>query len=302
MAEITIERSGMLLRELFALLLEHPEGMRAKAAVTALASRVHLTPYEAGNYESGGRRFDKIIRFATVGLAKAGWLTKSVGVWTVTDAGKEALARFTTPEAFYREAARLYSAWKSAGLDGDAPIAGTVAIPDAEAAGGERTATITFEQAEEQASEEATVFLANRPPYEVQALAAELLRAMGYFVTWEAPKGKDGGIDIIAFRDPLGAQPPRIKVQVKRTAEAVAVEGLRSFLALIGDGDIGLFVSTGGFTRDAREEARRQESRQVTLVDAPEFYGLWARHYEKLSERAKRTFPLRPIWFLAPEE
>lgn len=146
------------------------------------------------------------------------------------------------------------------------------------------------------------VVLLEEHVYEVQALAAELLRAMGYFVTWEAPKGKDGGIDIIAFRDPLGAQPPRIKVQVKRTAEAVAVEGLRSFLALIGDGDIGLFVSTGGFTRDAREEARRQESRQVTLVDAPEFYGLWARHYEKLSERAKRTFPLRPIWFLAPEE
>jgi restriction system protein len=30
---------------------------------------------------------------------------------------------------------------------------------------------------------------------------------------------------------------------------------------------LGLFVATGGFTKDAAEEARTQERRRVTLID-----------------------------------
>jgi uncharacterized protein with gpF-like domain len=54
------------------------------------------------------------------------------------------------------------------------------------------------------------------PPYEFQELVADLLRAMGYHVAWIADAGKDGGIDIVAYNDPLGTRLPRIKVQVKR--------------------------------------------------------------------------------------
>jgi hypothetical protein len=63
----------------------------------------------------------------------------------------------------------------------------------------------------------------------------------------------------------LGIRPPRIKVQVKRKADTVTVEGLRSFMALLNDDDVGLFVTLGGFTKDAAEEARTQEKRKVTL-------------------------------------
>lgn len=38
---------------------------------------------------------------------------------------------------------------------------------------------------------------------------------MGYYIQSVAPRGKDGGIDIVAYTDPLGAKIPRIKVQVK---------------------------------------------------------------------------------------
>ena len=89
-------------------------------------------------------------------------------------------------------------------------------------------------------------------PYELQELVADLLRAMDYHVAWVAPPGKDGGVDVLAFTDPLGTKPPRVKVQVKRQERKVDVEGLRSFMALLGEEDVGLFVNTGGFTRDAR--------------------------------------------------
>jgi hypothetical protein len=42
MAEITVERNGELLRNLFQILLEHPDGLRAGEALAKLRSRVKL--------------------------------------------------------------------------------------------------------------------------------------------------------------------------------------------------------------------------------------------------------------------
>ena len=112
MAEITQHRTGELLRTLFSIVMNQPDGIRAKDALAALADRVALTPYECGTYLNGGRRFEHIVRFATVDTAKAGWLLKNKGTWTVTEAGRAAHARFTEPEAFYREARRLYRIWE----------------------------------------------------------------------------------------------------------------------------------------------------------------------------------------------
>jgi len=50
MAEITRPRTGELLRKLFEILMAAPEGLKAKDALVALASKVQLTPYEAGDY------------------------------------------------------------------------------------------------------------------------------------------------------------------------------------------------------------------------------------------------------------
>jgi len=94
---------------------------------------------------------------------------------------------------------------------------------------------------------------------------------------------------------------PRIKVQVKRQQSTISVEGLRSFMAQLGDDDVGLFVSLGGFTKDAQEEARTQEKRKVTLVDLERLFDLWVEYYHKLTEDARRLLPLRPIYFLSPE-
>jgi restriction system protein len=121
--------------------------------------------------------------------------------------------------------------------------------------------TVTFEQAEEQAWGEIEARLPGLIPYDLQELVAHLLQAMGYHVGWVASLAKDGGVDIMAWTDPLGTRPRRIKVQVKRLGESIRVGEVRSFMALLGDQDVGLFVTTGGFTKDAEAEARDQESR-----------------------------------------
>jgi restriction system protein len=72
-------------------------------------------------------------------------------------------------------------------------------------------------------------------------------------------------------------------------------------MALLGDDDVGLFVTLGGFTKDAAEEARTQEKRRVTLIDLETLFDLWVQHYGKLSDDARSRLPLRPIHFLAPQ-
>lgn len=292
MAEVTMRRTGEFVRKLFEILFEHPEGLQAAKAIDLLSGRVQLSPYEQGEYESGGRRFDKIVRFATVDLVKAGWLLKDKGKWSVTEEGRRAHDKLKDPEVFYKRARQLYAEWKKSQPGEDVE-------PEEEAPG--KQVTVTFEQAEEQAWNEIENHLRGLNPYDLQELVADLLRAMNYHVGWVAPPGKDGGVDIMAWTDPLGTRPPRIKVQVKRLASSIPVGEVRSFMALLGDDDVGLFVTTGAFTKDAEAEARNQESRRVTLIDLHRLVDLWIEYYDRLGEVARRRLPLRPIHFLAPE-
>lgn len=283
MAETSRERVGELLRALFVIVVKEPDGLPAKEAIQRLERSMTLTPYELGEFESGGRRFDKMLRFATVGTVKAGWLLKQKGRWFVTDEGRRALQKFPSGGEFRRESIRLYRQWKQSQPDDEDPEQEDTPV----------TATVTFEEAEERAWNEIQAHLRAIPPYEFQELVGE---------PWIAPPGKDGGVDILAATDPLGTRPPRIKVQVKRyTTGSIPVSDVRAFMALLGDDDVGLFVTTSTFSRDAQEEARGQERRRITLIDLERLIDLWVEHFPKLDETAKRRLPLKAIYFLAPD-
>lgn len=291
----------MFLQKLFAILLEQPDGMRAGQALDKLASQVTLTEYEKGAYQSSdSRRFEIIVRFATVDCVKAGWLVKRRGVWAVTQEGADALKKYSDSGAFYREAVRLYRQWKAERaetLSPDKDLEKDIEKVDVE----EKSGSVTFEQAEEQAWNEVERHLKGMDPYEFQELVADLLRAMGQYVAWVSPPGKDGGIDIVAYPDPLGTKPPRLKVQVKRRADQkVDTQEVQSFSSIITNDDAGLFISTSGFTKDAETLVRR-EHRKIMLIDLERFSELWTQFYDKLSDKARQRFPLTPIYFLTPE-
>ena len=302
MADITRRRTGELLQQLFRILLNRPEGMKAKDALAELAAKSTLSDYEAGVYTDGTRRFEKIARFSTLGPVKAGWFLKTKGTWTISETGKAALKKFSDPEAFIRESDRLYREWSNARPEADSASDGNKCEVALESVADDRDVVETFEFAEEKAWDEIEKHLQGIGPYDLQEMVASLLKAMRYHIAWVSPPGKDKGIDILAFTDPLGTSAPRIKVQVKRHKEKVAVDGLRSFLAVLGDGDVGIFINIGGFTREAEDLARTQEKRRITLLDAEKFFDLWVENYKKLDEGASRRMPLRPIWFLAPVE
>jgi restriction system protein len=293
MPEITPRRRGELLRGVFNILLRHPDGLPAKTILDQLQQLVVPTTFEQTTYPTrpDTRRYEKIVRFATIGPVKAGWLVKDRGHWSLTDEGRSAYERFADPEQFTKEADRLYRQWRR-----EQPEEEDVAV-----AGDSPGAATTLEEAEEAAWAEIEAHLTHMNPYDFQHLGAGLLRGMGYHIAWVSPPGPDKGIDIIAHTDPLGIKGPRIKVQVKRTTEKTTIDGIRSLLALLGDGDVGLFVATGGFTRGAEDEARRQENRRIMLVDLKRLFDLWVEHYDEIPEACRRLLPLKPVYFLVPE-
>lgn len=182
---------------------------------------------------------------------KAGWLIKSGGSWSLTDAGREAYRSFPEPEVFEREAVRGYRAWEKERQPEQEVEEASEAVES----------TGTLEEAQDSAWAEIRAYLTTMPPYDFQRLVGALLKAMGYYVDWIAPPGPDGGIDLIAHTDPLGTTGPRIKVQVKRRdTEKVSAESLRAFMAVLAIRCARRFVRRGDAAR-ARPRTRICRSR-----------------------------------------
>ncbi len=297
MAEITALRSGKFIRFVFKLLLDKTDGLPVKEILENIPQAIELTEFERGYYPSTPNypRYIKIVRFATIPFVKAGWLVKNKGRWFITEEGRQAYQKISDDEKFYKAAYNHYQEWRESRVMEEGI--------EAEIVDESTKISLSLEEVEELAQEQIQLSISNINPYEFQDMVADLLRAMGYYIYWIAPPGKDRGIDVIAYQDAIGATGPRVKVQVKhRPDHPIPVEPLRAFMSVVGVDEIGLFVSTGGFTSDAKEESRSQDKRKITLLDLESFIELWTENYSKLTEEARQRFPLKPIYFPAPIE
>lgn len=72
-------------------------------------------------------------------------------------------------------------------------------------------------------------------------------------------------------------------------------------MANIGQHDSGIFFCTGGFSRDAENYARSQESKRIMLIDSAKLVQLWTDNIPRLNDQAWQRLPLTPIYFLTPE-
>ena len=130
----------------------------------------------------------------------------------------------------------------------------------------------------------------------MQKLVAGLLRAMGYKTRISAV-GPDRGKDIVASPDGFGFESPRIVVEVKhRPSESMGAQEIRSFVGGRHHDDKGLYVSTGGFTKDARYEAERAKV-PVTLIGLDELVEAVIDYYEHMDTEARRLVPLRRVYW-----
>ena len=130
---------------------------------------------------------------------------------------------------------------------------------------------------------------------QMQQVVAAILRAMRYQTT-VSPPGSDRGLDISASPDGLGLEQPRICVEVKHRRGSTGADEIRSFLGGRRPGDTCLYVSTGGFTKDARYEAERANV-PLKLLNMEGLRALFLQHYESLDAAAQAMVPLQRLYW-----
>lgn len=293
--KITLERMGHIMKAVFSEIANQGGEARVKDIVPLVEAKLNLTEYEKEVYEKSGYvRWVANLHFYSIESVKAGYITKSGGKWTLTDAGRKALK--LSDLEFIRSAKGKYLAWKAQqdedGENGDFAENTELIVRQA-----------SYEQAQERAREEIESHIAELSPYDFQELVSELLQAMGYHVPYVAPPGPDGGIDIIAYNDPLGTTTPRIKVQVKhRPTTKVTVKEIREIRGRLNPNqDKAIFFSSGGFAGPAEKEARFS-TEQIELLDLERTIELWCQYYDRVSDQGRKLLPIVKLFFLAPTQ
>ena len=275
------------------ILKDNGKEMPMRDLVAKVEKAVKLDDWARERYEKTGYvRWESILHFFSIDCVKAGYLVKKKGVWYLTPEGDEALK--LGPEKLLDQAGAAYDKWRE-----EHPKVRDEVVEEETPAEGQ---VVSYDDVEQRAIEGLQQYINSKNAYEFQDLVAALLRGMGYYTPFVAPKGRDGGVDIVAYRDPLGTESPRIQVQIKHRQSAATVQEVRQLMGLLQkEGDVGIFVSTAGFTTDGRNAARSSHV-HVELIDLNRFISLWQEFYEKLKEEDKSLLPLRPIYFVAQTE
>lgn len=283
----------------FKILKEAGGEMRGRDVIGKIKEEVLFNDYEKHIFEKTGYvRWESILHFCTIDCVKAGYLRKTKGLWILTKEGEDAIS--LGQEKLYTKAAKIYREW-DAKREKDS-VNDTCSNDDLNGDKIQSQQTI-LEKYEEDARTGLRSFIIAKNPYEFQDLIAALLDAMGYHISNIAQRGPDGGIDIIAYTDPLGTKQPRIIVQVKhRPDDSISSDEIQKLSGTLKrTTDVGIFATSGQFSKPAIKEARGSRE-HIELIDFDRLISLWVEYYEKMTDEQKNMLPLHPVSFLGSNE
>lgn len=186
------------------------------------------------------------LAWARTYLKAEGYLENSSrGVWALTKAGREAVE--LNPQAIVKAVQRKEAA--------------TIPI-------NEGNLVTQSEVVEPTWQTDLLSILRKIEPNAFERLCQRLLRESGFVQVEVTGRTNDGGIDGKGIMK-LGALLSfHVIFQCKRYTGQVGSAALRDFRgAMIGRGDKGLFITTGGFTREAVKEATRDGAPPIELID-----------------------------------
>lgn len=287
----------------FKILKENDGQMRGKEVVDRIRERLDFDEYEMHRLEKTGYvRWESILHFFTVDCLKAGYLRKQKGIWFLTEEGEKAFEQ--GPEKLLETATKKYREWDAKNKENKQKQNNEnedIEIENADDQAQKQEALL--EQFEASALDGIRDFIIEKNPYEFQDMVAVLLKAMGYHIALVAPKGRDGGIDVIAYTDPLGVNSPRIIVQVKHRPEAtISSDDIQRLAGTMKRStDVGIFVTSGGFSTYAITEARSAD-KHIELIHFERFVELWQEYYKNMTDEDKNMLPLHPIYFLGSND
>lgn len=132
----------------------------------------------------------------------------------------------------------------------------------------------------------------SRTTQQFEHVVAAVFRAMGY--TAQVQQGThDLGVDVIAHPDPLGVQPPLLKIQAKSGTGKIGAKEVKELRGLLNQGEKGVLVSLGGFSTDSRHV--QQNDADLVLIDGKRFVALFLEFYDHLDAETRNRFPLQRV-------
>ena len=114
--------------------------------------------------------------------------------------------------------------------------------------------------------------LHNINPYGFERLTKRVLRESGFNEVHVTQKSRDGGIDGFGKFKINGILSFTVAFQCKRYKGSVSADQIRDFRgSLSTDVEKGIFITTGTFTKEAKEEASQTGKKQIELIDGDSF-------------------------------
>lgn len=114
--------------------------------------------------------------------------------------------------------------------------------------------------------------LQNMDPYGFERLSQRLLRECGFTQVSVTKKSGDGGIDGTGKLKINGIVSFNVAFQCKRYKGLVSSGDIRDFRGLLTtDIEKGIFITTGSFSKAAKDEATTPGKKQIDLIDGEEF-------------------------------
>ena len=133
--------------------------------------------------------------------------------------------------------------------------------------------------------EQITDILLNLDPYAFERLAQRLLRECGFSDVVVTKRSGDGGIDGTGKLRIKGIFSFNVAFQCKRYKGQVGAAAIRDFRGSLGTNiEKGVLITTGAFTRSAREEASSEGKRLIDLMDGEELINKMAEYGIGLTE------------------
>ncbi len=144
--------------------------------------------------------------------------------------------------------------------------------------------------------EQLAVILQNMDPYAFERLAQRVLRECGFTQVEVTKKTGDGGIDGTGKLKINGIFSFNVAFQCKRYSGLVGAPTIRDFRgSLTTNIEKGVLITTGTFSKAAREEAASPGKQQIDLVDGEDFINMIAEY--EIGVRAVKTYEIDESFF-----